>query len=269
MPCALSFRLLSISLIFLGLFCNPVWAAPRQIEVAHTYLMGDNESKSQARANCLNEAKRKAAEEAGVYVEVLSRSENFQLASDEVQSFAAAVLRVQILKEEIKMVGESLAISLVIRAELDPDEVKRKLEALDAERRAAKLRKAQEPQNAPGVATNPTPVPTPTPTPEPMRLPPPADPAAVKAALAAEIEQASQRAAAYAEPGMTREDIEKVLGSPRAVKDGNSYLGYNYGRVWVVFRDDMVACVRTRLEYSQRYDSDVHCTGMAYNFIKR
>lgn len=269
MSCAFRPKNLLILLAFFLFSIHPAWAALRQIEVSHTYLMGDNESKSQARANCLNEVKRKAAEEAGVYVEVLSRSENFQLAADEVQSFAAAVLRVQVLKEEIKMVGESLAISLTVRAELDPDEIKRKLEAYDAERRAAKLRKSQETQNAQGPSTPPSPVPTPTPTPEPLRLAPPADPAAVKAVIAAEIEQASQRAATYAELGMTREDVEKLLGSPRSIKDGNDYLGYNYGRVWVVFRDEMVACVRTRLEYSQRYDSDMHCTGMAFNFIKR
>jgi hypothetical protein len=253
----------------LGLVCvffvtPAAFAAPRQIEVSHTYLMGDNESKSQARANCLNEAKRKAAEEAGVYVEVLSRSENFQLAADEVKSFAVAVLKVQILKEEIKVVGESMAITLTIRAEIDPDEVKRKLEALDAERRAAKQQKSQEPAPgpAPGIAPGPAPQTA-------TRIPAPADPAAVKAAIKADMDEAGQRAAAYVEVGMTRQDVEKILGSPRAVKDGGAYQGYNYGRVWVVFRDDLAACVRTRLEYSPRYDSDIHCTGMAFNILKR
>jgi|GEM_PF-3332769 len=241
-------------------------AASRQIEVSHTYLMGDNESKSQARINCLNEAKRKAAEEAGVYVEVLSRSENFQLAHDEVQSFTAAILRIEILKEETKMVGESLALTLTVRAEIDPDEVKRKLEALNAERLAAKREKGLQPtppQPTPALPVAPSPATT------PARLPPAADPEATKAAIKAEIDEAQRRAATYVAPGMTRGEVEKLLGSPRTAKDGGTYYGYNYGRIWIVFKDELVACVRSRLEYSQLYQSELNCTGLAENFIRR
>ncbi len=73
------------------------------------------------------------------------------------------------------------------------------------------------------------------------------------------------------EKGMSRSEVEQVLGSPGAVKYNprRNYVGYKYGRVWVVFRDDVVACVRKRLENRPNAGGDMHCEGFAFNFVVR
>ena len=70
--------------------------------------------------------------------------------------------------------------------------------------------------------------------------------------------------------GMGLAEVRELLGEPRgaaaSVASGN-FLCLGYGRVWVVFEDGQAACLRTRLEYAARYDSNCHCAGNAMNII--
>ena len=62
----------------------------------HTYIMGDHDSKDDARQRCLLEAKRKILEQAGVCIEEsASEVKNFDLTKDKITSFAAAVMQVR------------------------------------------------------------------------------------------------------------------------------------------------------------------------------
>ncbi len=251
-----------------------------RITVTHTYVMGDSESKNQARITCLNEAKRRIAEQAGAYVEVLSRAKNFQLAEDEVLSFTAALLRVEIDKEEIVMDGGNMALTLTVTGTVRPAEVKARLDALADRRLEAQGGDASLPHQAdrPGAApveTGGAPAPeSAVVQPEATRPAPPrqaADPHAAREKLERDVERGTRLVEELCDKGMTRSEVEHLLGQPRAVKynPGPNYLGYNYGRLWVVFRDDVVACVRKRLEYRPTAGGDTHCEGLAFNFVKR
>jgi hypothetical protein len=55
----------------------------------HTYILGDHDSKDDARQRCLLETKRKILEQAGVYIESASEVKNFDLTKDTITSFAA------------------------------------------------------------------------------------------------------------------------------------------------------------------------------------
>jgi hypothetical protein len=253
-----------------------------RITVTHTYVMGDSESKNQARIACLNEAKRRIAEQAGAYVEVLSRAKNFQLAEDEVLSFTAALLRVEIDKEEIVMDGGNMALTLTVTGTVRPAEVKARLDALSERRLVAQegdaslLHQADRPEAGPAmIAGEQAAAPEREAVqPEVTRPAPPrqaADPYAARERLERDVERSTRLVAELCDKGMTRSEVEHLLGQPRAVKynPGPNYLGYNYGRLWVVFRDDVVACVRKRLEYRPAAGGDTHCEGLAFNFVKR
>ncbi|MGH7182065.1 MAG: hypothetical protein ACREJN_08820, partial [Nitrospiraceae bacterium] len=57
------------------------------ITTTHTYVMGDRDSKEDARALCYMAAKRKVLEEAGVLIESASEVKNFELTKDQITSY--------------------------------------------------------------------------------------------------------------------------------------------------------------------------------------
>lgn len=253
-------------------------AAPESITVTHTYVMGDNESKNEARASCLAEAKRLIAEQAGAYVEVLSKTRNFKMEKDEVLSFTAALVRVKVEKEELAMEGKSLAITLTVSGEVDPEAVAERLDKLAEQRLAEREREdilprqeavpPKKEETKKKQAANSVPA-----SPPAAKTPPPraAKPREAKARLAQGLEETTRLCLDVTEKGMTRGEVEYLLGAPRAVKKNPrfNYLGAKYGHLWVVFRDDIVACVRSRLEYRPNAGGEAHCEGFAFNFVKR
>lgn len=259
------------------LFCaSPVFA--ESYTATHTYVMGDSESKNQARIQCLNEAKRKIAEQAGAYIEVKSKTENFALTEDEVTSFSAAVARVEILDETWSAEGKSLAVTLKVRGDVDPEKAEAALqklvdariahEAAEREKREQEQQEAaqaherrEQPQQAEKTSNE-------KPFPAPSR---PINPALEYQRVKQDQERVTRLAAAYAEKGMTEREIVRILGRPGLAKQDTraNYTGYKYGHVWVMFKNDVVACVRSRLEYVSAVGGELHCSGMGFNFIQR
>jgi len=259
-------------------------AAPEQITVTHTYYLGDSESRNEARASCLAEAKRKIAEQAGAYVEILSMTRNFQMDRDAVLSFTAALVSVTVEEERFEMDDQSLSLTLTVTGEVDPEVVKRRMDEL-AQRRLARegqgsmLQEIDAPaphaSKEPGTASEPSvqeraaiAESSEPRTATPARAASPRD---AKARLARSLEETTRLCVELAEPGMTRGEVEHLLGEPRAVKNNSrySYTGAKYGHLWVVFRDDVVACVRSRLEYRRNAGGEAHCEGFATSFVRR
>ncbi len=96
---------------------------------AHTYILGDHDSKDDARQRCLLEAKRKVLEQAGVYIESASEVKDFQLAKDKITSFAAAVMQVKETKETAGFESGHMTMTLTIKADVDLVEVRKQLAA--------------------------------------------------------------------------------------------------------------------------------------------
>jgi len=76
--------------------------------------MGDNDSKNDTRRMCFLEAKQKALERAGTYIENLSEVRNGRLTKDEITAYSAALLKVEIVKENWKLVGQNMTVSTPI-----------------------------------------------------------------------------------------------------------------------------------------------------------
>lgn len=264
--------LLSCAFLIWG-FPLPALAALETIELEHTYVMGDADSRIDARNQCLNEAKRRIAEKAGSFVEIMTRSANFQIERDEITSFAAAVLTVEILDEKLSLVGDHLKLWLKVRGTVDPEEVALQLETFKQEHarrmeQAAKKKmttpvRAPEPaapQIQPAIYQQPDAPMADVAEPARVKDTPIAQPAVIHMPPARRL---SISAAALARKGMGAREIEGMYGRPFVRTTGNGYTGYNYGPFWVVFKDGAVSCVRKNIKGAP------DCSGYGYTFVLR
>jgi len=110
------------------------FAEVQTITATHTYILGDHDSKDDARQRCLLETKRKILEQAGVYIESASEVKNFDLTKDTITSFAAAVMQVKDTKEKVGFENGHMTLTLTTTAQVDLAEVRKQLAArqLDA-----------------------------------------------------------------------------------------------------------------------------------------
>jgi hypothetical protein len=97
-------RALSVITLF-AIFVLPTtaFAENKTFTATHTYILGEHDSKDDARQRCLLEAKRKILEQAGVYIESASEVKNFDLTKDKITSFAAAVMHIKDTKETVAL----------------------------------------------------------------------------------------------------------------------------------------------------------------------
>jgi TPR repeat protein len=123
-------RALSVMTLLAALILPTV--APAEVQTftaTHTYILGDHDSKDDARQRCLLEAKRKILEQAGVYIESASEVKNFDLTKDKITSFAAAVMQVKDTKEEVSFQQGHMTMTLTLKADVDLAEVRKQLAA--------------------------------------------------------------------------------------------------------------------------------------------
>ena len=131
------FRLPPVALLWVTLYLLlPIYVAEAGeiIYASSKYTMGDNDTKNDARRICFLEAKRLAIEKAGTYLESTTEIRNFQLARDEIRTFAGAILKVEIVSEEVKFVGESVTIFMTVKADVDVDSFREKVKQIKADR---------------------------------------------------------------------------------------------------------------------------------------
>jgi hypothetical protein len=93
-------RALSVIILLAALVLpTAAFAATKTITVTHTYAMGDNDSRNDARRLCFLEAKRKVLEQAGTFIQSSSEVINFQLTKDQMPSYSAAIVSVETVNE--------------------------------------------------------------------------------------------------------------------------------------------------------------------------
>ena len=123
-------RALSVIILLAALVLPPLASAEVQTFTAtHTYILGDHDSKDDARQRCLLETKRKVLEQAGVYIESASEVKNFDLTKDKITSFAAAVMQVKDTKEEVSFQQGHMRLTLKLTAQVDLVELRKQLAA--------------------------------------------------------------------------------------------------------------------------------------------
>lgn len=107
-----------------------VQAATKTITATHTYVMGDNDSRNDARHLCFLEAKRKVLEEAGTFIQSSSEVINFQLTKDQMTSYSAAILSVETVHEAFAYKDGRGTITLTVKADIDTEDVRKRLAAI-------------------------------------------------------------------------------------------------------------------------------------------
>ena len=123
-------RALSVITLLAALVLSTVaFAEIKTFTATHTYILGDHDSKDDARQRCLLETKRKILEQAGVYIESASEVKNFDLTKDKITSFAAAVMQVKDTKEDVSFQQGHMTLTLKLTAQVDLAEVRKQIAA--------------------------------------------------------------------------------------------------------------------------------------------
>lgn len=225
------------------------------IYVTHKYTMGDNDSKNDARRMCFLEAKRKAIEKAGTYIESLTEVKDARLTKDEVRAYSSALLKVETVKENWKLVGNNMAVILKVKADVDTSHILKELSKIgkdtsvqkkiisqqkrlkNLERKVVSLQKQLGKVDAPRAAT--------------LRKDRNVvfkqidELEAKKIAILSKIKSRTRDALKLIEKGMTEDEVKSLVGDARS--RGPLYVGglwgWNYGNVWVVFESGVVRCL--------------------------
>jgi len=104
------------------------FAEVKVIETESTYLMGDNDSKVDAHRIAVQEAKRKALEQAGTYVESLTAVKDYRLTRDDIKAYTAGALQTEVLSEQVRGTPEHQEIYVRTRCSIDTDVLKAQIE---------------------------------------------------------------------------------------------------------------------------------------------
>lgn len=124
-------RALSVMTLLAALVLPSVaFATSQTITATHTYVMGDNDSRNDARRLCFLEAKRKVLEQAGTFIQSSSEVINFQLTKDQMTSYSAAIVSVETVNEAFGYKDGQGTITLTVKADVDTEDVRKRLAAI-------------------------------------------------------------------------------------------------------------------------------------------
>lgn len=224
------------------------------LSVTDTCFYGPHMDAAQAKLLCGQQARGKLLDAAVARIGSTPTIREANLAKPDIRSFVDNLLIVTKLDEDVRKVSDGLAVRLTLRGEEQPGKLADKLTvfvtnpefranalAVTAthDREAAEGRMAGIPFAAEREFTAP----------------------AAPDAMSVETAFSTHRLV----PGMSMASVKSLLGNPggyrQAIIGADSYVCAGYGSLWLVFRDGVLSCTRTRLEYIKRYDTDCHCAG--------
>ncbi len=250
-------RLFYLSLVYLFGFSLTHLTAqqPDTIYASYRYLMGDNDTKTEAKQICFLEAKRLCLEQAGTYLESQVKVENYQLAKDEITTYSASFLQVEIVSEKIEMSGESMAIHTTVRAIVDPVELRDQLRQFKEDRELEQqiVKETQDQQKVENEVLRLR---------DELQKSSPEQRENLRVRLKDALQRmqyaedkkqriisATHRAIKDIKIGMSPEQVLKVAGLPLEKVKHEGDWRLNYGMVWVVFKRDRVTCLVKALHF--------------------
>ena len=257
--------LLIISIYFVSLKLNAqnVIVKGDYIYSKYKYTLGDNDSKNEAKKICFLEAKRLCLEKAGTYIESHSEIRNYQLAKDEIVTYAGAFIEVEIISEEMKFSDENIYLEMTVKAKIDVKsfkdkilhiknnkdlaskiryqqkqitELKEKIRSFHNELKNKSVEKAIQIKRQRNIIFNKL---------DELQK------------IKYEISTKTQLATDKIEIGMIPNEVISLIGEPRSKDECSNHVYYNYGKVWVIFESGVVSCL-IRAEYFYK------CAGRSY-----
>jgi len=211
--------------------------------------MGDNDTKNDAKKICFIEAKRLCVEKAGTYIESNTEVKNYKLTRDEINTYTAAILKVEIISEKTEFIGESIAIIMTVKAEIDANYIFEKIKQIKNNKKLendikyqqlqlksleSKIRSMQKnlaTKDVDKIIENRK---------KRKEL---FDKIDEIDKIKIEIRSKTKLAVENVELGMTPDEVIKVAGKPRSIVGNSPDLRYNYGNVWVVIESGVVSCL--------------------------
>ena len=106
-------------LLIVFLFARIAIAQVYEVEAAAEYVMGDNDTKLEAKKIALEQAKRNAVEQIGTYLETETVVKNRLLAKDEIRTYTSAIVKTTILSENLILIENNPVLKIRIRAKVD------------------------------------------------------------------------------------------------------------------------------------------------------
>lgn len=270
--------LVFVIIITIVCYAGNLFAAIKTIEESCEYVMGDNDTKLDAKRLCLIEGKRKILEKVGTYIESDTTVRNFSLTQDEIKTYATGLIKTVIVSEQMTFNGQNTVMHMNIKADVDTSIFEAKMMEIHKDKKlSAKYskmaedykkieRQIRELQN---------------------KLKMDSDSASVaKARIKREkafsqlsalekvkenIKQKTSLAVQNVEIGMTEKEVISLVGAPRSKSFPYDHL--NYGNIWVIMKDGIVrllvdARCYSGYDYGSYFDSTNPC-GAGQGIIKQ
>lgn len=124
-----------------------VTASGDTITAHHRYTMGDNDSKSDATTICFLEAKRKAIEYAGIYVESstqITQTEKSRKAQSDMKTIAAALVSAEMVSSNTGFDNGKVFVDCVVKAKVDKTKLNQEIAKIAADPAAKKQIEEQQ-----------------------------------------------------------------------------------------------------------------------------
>lgn len=251
---------------FAGAEVSDVTTTGDTIIAKHRYIMGDNDSKSDATTICFLEAKRKAIEYAGIYVEStvqITQTDKFRNARSDMKTIAAALVSAEMVSSDTGFDNGKVFVDCVVKAKIDQSKLKQDIARISADPAAkqqiqdqqAMLKKLEQDilkiqtqmasassQQAVSLRQERTVVFKEIDTLQQK-----------KQEIVSIIESKGRDVQQLIAYGMTKDEVISLVGKPRTTnydvitnfqtKEVWTRDGFNYGTHWVHFRDNLVICV--------------------------
>lgn len=113
-----------------------VTATGDTIIAKHRYTMGDNDSKSDATTICFLEAKRKAIEYAGIYVEStvqITQTDKSRNARSDMKTIAAALVSAEMVSSDTGFDNGKVFVDCVVKAKINQSQLKQDIARISAD----------------------------------------------------------------------------------------------------------------------------------------
>jgi hypothetical protein len=233
---------------------TPANAKPTVLTESCSYVMGDNDTKNDARQLCFLQAKRKLLEKAGAFIQSKVTVQNGRLTKDQVATYSAAILQVEVTKERTTYNGQNMVMELEVRARVDVDDVRRRLSQIADDKSVQGKIDVQQKQiktlesdvaNLRGLLNQAGPKEAKTLRKERSVVVKKINELeSRKIEIMKRINKIGNNLLSYVERGMTSTDVVELAGRPRASTPQSSYgIWHNYGIYWVHFRYNIVECI--------------------------
>jgi len=130
-----------IILILMSLYPSVILAKTYEVETTGEYVMGDRDTKADARRIALEHAKLLAVEQIGTYLESETVVKDSQITKDEIRTYASAIVKTVVLSEDVKLLENKTTIfSLNIRANVDISVLEKKIKEIKSD-----IKRSQQP----------------------------------------------------------------------------------------------------------------------------